>query len=646
MSRSVKPLKVAQMNWHDRPPSAEASLIFIDGNQLIKRWQAIPKENASSFIIAEIGFGCGLNFLQACALWEAHAPPSATLHYISSEEHPLTHEDLSRLWGACNDRHIDSKELLRAYPPLIAGTHLLEFNQGRVKLTLMFGAALASYEALLVCGEAFLEKTLREYAVDAWFLDAMISSHPLFSTMSLLSKETTTLVSSVTQEPVQQGLRSAGFDVQVSRQTLVATYQQGASSPLKRHTPWHVGTPAARESKHALVLGAGLSGCYTAYSLARRGWSVSLLDSEKNISLGASGNQQAVLYPKFSAFHSPLNDFMQTSYLYAIRVYQGLMAQSPMGEFFGILQLAHTPKEVLAQEKLSRWLVDHPMLGRLVNAHEASILAGITLQSGGLFVPQSGWIDMRKLCQSLVKMPGIQWIPNTKVTSLAYEAGEWHANGYHAKVLVLANGEQASSFQQSRHLPLQPVRGQMSSIMSDSYSESLRIPLCADGHFLPAIEGQHSFGATYYPGDAAKGCDIEDDRENLERLYSISIEWAKSKTITGHWAGVRAATPDYLPLVGPVAQANAFKAQFKGFATDAKRWIPSPGIYYEGLYVAAGFGSRGLTTIPLCAEWLARTINKEPAGLSRTMVQSFSPARFLRREIIRTDGVAILKPSC
>ncbi len=52
-------------------------------------------------------------------------------------------------------------------------------------------------------------------------------------------------------------------------------------------------------------------------------------------------------------------------------------------------------------------------------------------------------------------------------------------------------------------------------------------------------------------------------------------------------------------------------------------------------FVCSGFGSRGLTTIPLCTEWLAAFINNEPSNLPRTMVQSFSPARFLRRKIIR-----------
>ena len=102
-----------------------------------------------------------------------------------------------------------------------------------------------------------------------------------------------------------------------------------------------------------------------------------------------------------------------------------------------------------------------------------------------------------------------------------------------------------------------------------------------------------------------------------------------------HWAGVRAVTPDYLPFVGPVGDVDAFNQQYSVLKKHAKKCIPLCGAYLRGLYVCAGFGSRGLTSIPLCAEFLAASINQEPFGMSRTMTQSLSPARFLYRALIR-----------
>ena len=117
----------------------------------------------------------------------------------------------------------------------------------------------------------------------------------------------------------------------------------------------------------------------------------------------------------------------------------------------------------------------------------------------------------------------------------------------------------------------------------------------------------------------------------LKKLTS-AVLW--SDTVVDHWAGIRASTPDYLPLVGKVANANEFTQVFSGLASNSKRWIAHPGVYYPGLYACAGFGSRGLTTIPLCAEWLASLINNELGFLPRSLSQALSPARFLRKGII------------
>ena len=74
----------------------ETRYVFLDGNQLSTRFPAHPR---SLFVVAESGFGTGLNFL---TLWQAFnqfhaAHPEATLqrlHFISFEKFPLTAHDL------------------------------------------------------------------------------------------------------------------------------------------------------------------------------------------------------------------------------------------------------------------------------------------------------------------------------------------------------------------------------------------------------------------------------------------------------------------------------------------------------------------------------------------------------------------------
>ena len=617
MSRTFEAINNAFVDKHKMPSDVclnEARDVFIDGNRLVERWKALPREQASGFVIAEIGFGHGLNFLLAWSLWKKYAPSTSKLHFISSECHPFSHNDLSTCLKFLPELEEQAEHLLDQYPLLTPGYHLMLFDEGRVSLTLMLGDTLSSYREQLLCSDIKLERELRESFVDAWFLNApnqLQKADALFVTMSLLSKPETTC------SPIV-----AGGEALVSPKT-------------KKLTPWHVSTHKTVKKKHALVLGAGLAGCYTAHALAGRGWSVSLLDADGEVGEGASGNQSAILFPQLSAFSSPLATFMLTSFLFASKTYKRLLQKHSIGELSGLLQLAYDDKERTSQENLKKWLASYPELGQLVDAVEASDIAGIPLPFGGLFIPHSGWIDSPALCQRLIKAPGIYWHGHTEVGELVYEEGEWHANGHHAEVLVLANGYRANAFQETTHLPLSPVRGQMTFISSNALSHGLKVPLCGDGHIIPANDGLHGLGATYQPGLVDRRCYAIDDHQNISKLAGLTPGFLAASEVVGHWAGVRAATPDYLPLVGPVDNPAGFKKQFAALEGDSNRWIPSPAIHYDGLYVCAGFGSRGLTTIPLSAEWLASIINKEPSCLPRAMVQSLSPARFLRRAIIR-----------
>ncbi len=643
MSIPFVPLKTAEINWDEDQfyfSNREKSRKFIAGNELLSRWQALPANIPCHFVICDTGFGSGLNFLETWSLWEKCAPASAHLHYISCEHQPVTRDDLlcfTSLWPELQEQ---SSALLTSYPVLTPGFHHLQFNDARVSLTLMLGEPLSCYRELLVCGDMTLEKKLRDYYVDAWFLpdiDSSMWSKELFMVLGLLSKSTTTLTAYSKKESGKQWLQEAGFSVSSlsNQDVLHAAFDEAFALNGVRHTPWHASLPQIKKSKQAIVLGAGLAGCYSAYALAKRGWSVTLIDKNNKPGCGASGNRQAVLYPHFSAYRSPLAEFMLSAFLFAARTYRYLLNNGSFGELVGILQLDYRQSERVDLERLALWFNNYPQLARLVDRQHASALAGVFLQTGGLFVPQSGWIDAHALCQYLIENPKINWVPNINVESLGYEANQWHLDNYHAEVLIIANAYNASQFEQTNHLPLKTVRGQMTIIASNEQSSPLRIPICADAHILPEREGTHTIGATYHPGVVDTHCYADDDACNLTKLTQLSMEPIWSNDVVDHWAGVRAATPDYLPLVGAVADAALFKQQYAGLATDSRRWISSPGAYHPGLYICAGFGSRGLTSIPLSAEWLAGTINNEPGILPRQLVQAISPARFLRKDITR-----------
>ncbi|VEB37391.1 FAD dependent oxidoreductase [Legionella cherrii] len=142
-----------------------------------------------------------------------------------------------------------------------------------------------------------------------------------------------------------------------------------------------------------------MAGCFTAYTLNKRGWKVTLIDELGQVGHGGSANQQAVLFPKLSAYNSPLTQFMLSAFLYAARAYQRILNQAKIGELCGSLLLAYSDKEKAAQSSLHSWLAHYPELGSLVDIQHASELAGLLLDKPGLYIPLSGWINSPELCQ-------------------------------------------------------------------------------------------------------------------------------------------------------------------------------------------------------------------------------------------------------
>jgi tRNA 5-methylaminomethyl-2-thiouridine biosynthesis bifunctional protein len=474
------------------------------------------------------------------------------------------------------------------FPELPPGIHVFMFEDGRVVLNLIYGGIEEAFESLLVCGELCLEKTLRPWTVERWCFSGDVSKR-MRALMAMLSGSETCHI------PAQ----------------------------IKSITPWHVAPKLKNQKKEAVVIGAGLAGCFTAHALAKRGWKVRVLDKNPEVAMGASGNRHAVLYPNLSPYQSPLTTWMLHAFIFAAPMYASwLKAGKIKGEQNGILQFAVTDKMRASHAKLAPWLANYPALGQFLAPEQASQLAGVGLNQEALWVPEAGWFDVASVCEFLLDTPGITWEPNTHVTDLKFDE----------PIVILANGGAAHDFPETERLPLCIVRGKLTAIASHACSSALKLPLCGAGHVLPIdAQGHHWFGASYGEAHAAE------DKENLAKLAKIPVDdqalW--SNTVTDAWVGYRAKTLDHVPLVGSVPHEAKFKQQFAKLALDGGRFLPHAGEYWPGLYVCAGFGSRGLTSIPLAAEYLAAHISGEPTALSRYLVQAIAPARFLVKALKR-----------
>ena len=146
-------IETAEIEWQDGHPKSkrfgdiyfskhngldEARYVFLEGKSLAKRFARVPE--AGHFVVAEAGFGTGLNFLTCWQLWKAvNSQPCASLHYLSVERYPLERRELARALALWPELAGLASELLDQYPPMIRGTHRLVLDGGRVRLTLYFG---------------------------------------------------------------------------------------------------------------------------------------------------------------------------------------------------------------------------------------------------------------------------------------------------------------------------------------------------------------------------------------------------------------------------------------------------------------------------------------------------------------------------
>ena len=183
------------------------------GNSLRERFSELDPAQKGTFIILETGFGTGLDFCCAWELWDACAPASWTLSFISVELFPLVPEDMGRALGLWPSLARYRTDLLSQYKVLPHDILQMAFSEGRVHLTLVFDDAAAGLRRIK-------EEGFAHVGADACFLDGFAPSknpamwsQEVFQGVAALSKPGTTLSTFTVAGIVRRGLQAQGFVV-------------------------------------------------------------------------------------------------------------------------------------------------------------------------------------------------------------------------------------------------------------------------------------------------------------------------------------------------------------------------------------------------------------------------------------------------
>ena len=189
-----------------------------------------------------------------------------------------------------------------------------------------------------------------------------------------------------------------------------------------------------------------------------------------------------------------------------------------------------------------------------------------------------------------------------------------------AAVLIVANGTGASELLMPwgwNAAMTESVRGQVTWLHNTT---AVSHPMAGDGYALRLSRDLVMCGASSHTPDEDPGVRQEDHDHNLTRLARLTGLRALAQEVTGGRTAFRLNTWDKLPLVGPWPDVS----QRQTHRTDQARMWPR----WEGLYVMAGLGGRGLTWAPLLSELLSAWITAEPLPLESDLVDALDPARW------------------
>jgi tRNA 5-methylaminomethyl-2-thiouridine biosynthesis bifunctional protein len=546
----------------------QARHVFLAGCALPQAWAG-----QRQWVILETGFGLGLNFLATWWAWKEDARRPGLLHFVSIEAWPVAAADILRSAGKYPELRAMASALAAQWHGLLPGVHRLEFEHGRVLLTLHIrDVKLALREPRLRADSIFLDGFDPQRNSAMWEL-------PTLKAVARHCRRDTMLATWTVAGAVRRDLVQCGF-----------TVDKAPGLPPKRERLSAVFAPAWEPKgqraantvvpDQCVVVGAGLAGAAVASSLGRRGWQVSVLDAANTPAAGASSLPAGLLAPNSS-------------------VDDNLLSRLTRG---GIRTTSQQARALLREG------VDFRLSGVLEQRAEGT---------PAHWHPQGGWIKPAALVRAWLSQPNIEWRGNCKVERIIRDGDDWQlidASGTELAraSLVVVAAAYASGALAGGGLPLQPVRGQVSWGEHETGAAFPAFPVNDNGHLIakvPLGEAVAWFcGSTYQRGETdltARAADHEYNFDRLSRLLPAAAKEVSASFGNGSvraWTGVRCASADRRPLVGE---------------------------FEPGLWVCTAMGSRGLTFAALCGELLAAWLHGEPLPLEARLAQSLDVARAL-----------------
>ena len=561
----------------------ESRYVFCEGTDLPS---LISRRN--HVIIAETGFGTGLNLLSVLDLRNA-INPDCYIEFISFELCPLTSDIMKWTHRPYSEISMLSELLCAHLPPRWPGYHKVILPQQRTHLHLYYGPA-----------ESFLlpsNKTV-SFQADIWFLDGFnpaknpdLWSNELFQAIYRNTAPSGRLATFTAAGKVRRGLEQAGFTIEK---------RPGFGKKRDMTTAQKIGQEAAfaSPSKKAVIIGGGIAGASLSYALYQRGIPSLILEQGPTLASGASGNGAAMQSARLRVHNDAASRLSVACLSYAKR----LSDEAKVIAAHGAVTINNRDKDQKRLDKLAQsgWPAD---LFQSLTADEIENLTCLPATRAGEWQEASAVIYPAKLTSYLAQNAEI--ITNYKVKGILKQGDSYlihndDGQDIEADFIFLAAGADMPALLDGAGLPsleCQISAGQVSFWQEPTALSNVPIGVNYGGYMTPAIDGYQYFGASFHR-DGQTDVTIEGHQHNIDllpeawRMQAPPIKEAKGRL--SH----RLSTRDRMPLCGPLE---------------------------DGIYMLCGLGARGMTNAPLLADCLVAMALGYPTGFDHEVIEALAP---------------------
>lgn len=627
---------------------SQARHVFLKGCELLVDANTSEQPGATAWAhaprwhVLETGFGLGLNFLATWHAWREDAARPQRLFYSAVEAWPPEASDILRSAAPFRELIPLAQELAARWQGLLPGIHRLEFEGGRIQLTLAVGQA-----------QPMLAEMTGQF--DSIFLDGfrprlnpqMWDLHTL-KAVSRLARRGALAASWCVKGEVRERLISCGFVVKrvaglpPKRHALRALFDPRWEPKGRAEAP-ALPLPTKTEPRRCLIIGAGLAGASCAYSLAQRGWQVTVMDRAAEPASGASGLPAGIVSPHVSPDDRPLSRLTRAGARATLTRATALLTEGVQFAATGVLERHapgerrlpanwHTPSDTESTQATTYPATDHKTI-------EKALQAAVPFNESDLALwhEQAGWIKPAALVRAMLAAPGIEWRAHQNAHRIepatSSDAPAWRvldesgAVLAEADLIVIAAGFDTRALA-AVTLPLNALRGQVAfGPMPGGAHDAALPPFPVNGHgsLISHLPGQNGAiwvtGSTFERGNSRAELHPADHTHNRDRLAellplaaaAVDQQWTDGQAQA--WAAVRATLPDRLPAIGSWGVTMV-----SSVADEPTRAAP--------LQLCTGFGARGLTLTVLCGEILACWLHGEPLPIERSLAERLRAGRF------------------